>query len=84
MKYKILVEGGFTGIPKTYEGELDLNAEESSLLFALMMEPEEQNEQLRDGYRYDVSLSDSDVALRASFNDSSLPQAIREILARLD
>jgi len=84
MKYKILVEGGFTGIPKIFEGELDLNAEESSRLFALMMEPEEQNEQLRDGYRYNVSLSDSDVALSAIFNDNNLPQAIRGILARLD
>lgn len=83
MKYKISVEGGFTNIPKTYEGELSLSPEESSLLFALMMKPNEQKEALRDGLTYAVSLSDSDKVLEANFDDSNLPEAIRKILVRL-
>jgi len=82
MRYEILVEGGFTGIPKKYEGEVTLNSKEKTELFDLMMDSAPSNKKLRDGLKYKVTLIDSDKTLEATFGDANLPKAIRDVLNR--
>ena len=81
MKYEILVEGGFTGIPKKYEGEIDLPSEEINTLINLMKGATKVNENLRDGKIYNVEIGYTNNVFRAVFSDKNIPAAIRKIVA---
>ncbi|MGI9550107.1 MAG: protealysin inhibitor emfourin [Aurantibacter sp.] len=82
MNYEILVEGGFTGIPKKYEGDMALTEERLLELLKLMNASKPSNSNLRDGFLYRVTLFDNDKSIEAQFEEDNLPEAIREILMR--
>lgn len=82
MKYHIEIEGGFAGISKTLEGELDLSPDEKSALLRSMEKHDKRNEKLRDAFGYTVSLIDGERQVTANFDDTNLPKAIRNILTR--
>lgn len=82
MIYKIQVEGGFTAIPREYEGEIAMSSMEKTELFDLMRNQPKPNLDLRDGYSYIITLIDGDDRLNARFDESTLPQAIRKMMGR--
>ncbi|SHI87398.1 protealysin inhibitor emfourin [Pseudozobellia thermophila] len=83
MKYKIEITGGFTGIPKSYEGELPLKGAEKKELLRTLRSPSVGNEALRDGQHYSLSFEDGDKTYAAAFAEHSLPRELRELIDRL-
>ncbi len=80
MKYEILVEGGFTGFSKKYEGEIGLGNEDFMALFKAMNESSPQNVNLCDGLIYRVTLFDNEKSIEARFDEKNLPHSIRQML----
>ena len=80
MKYRVLIEGGFTGIPREYEGELALNEKERLILLKSLDNVPMPNEQLRDALCYQLKLIDQDMVYQAQFDDSNLPMEIRKFI----
>ena len=80
MRYEILAEGGFIGIPKKYEGELDLSEKDLSALLESMSLINPINVNLRDGIIYNITLYDNEKSIEAQFDEDTLPQKIRAIL----
>ncbi len=84
MKYEILIEGGFIGIPKEYKGEIDVKDETKDVLlnvFNRNLIPE--NENLRDGLQYHLKLVDGSKEHRARFDETNLPLPIRQFIATI-
>ncbi|MBU2973037.1 protealysin inhibitor emfourin [Zobellia sp. B3R18] len=80
MKYHINIEGGFTGISRQFEGEIDLDkAKEEEMLNALA-EKQEINSQIRDGFTYTVKLMDNNGVYESQFNESNLPSSLRTFI----
>ena len=79
MKYEILVEGGFTGIPRKYEGDLDLDQEGISRLLELMNASSPPSTEIRDGLTYHVTLFDNEKSIEALFDENALPKEIRAL-----
>ncbi|HET8735537.1 MAG TPA: hypothetical protein VFM69_02955 [Pricia sp.] len=81
MKYEILIEGGFTGIPKEYEGEIELREDTKQSLFeALEREKKPENTALRDGLQYRLKLSDSENVHQARYDEKNLPLRLRQFI----
>lgn len=84
MKYSVTIEGGFTGIPKEYEGIVDLEGEEEKeLLSYLETAPPARNESLRDGRLYRIKLTTESRDCLAVFDDSNLPVELRSFIDKL-
>lgn len=83
MKYKIEITGGFTGIPKSYEGELPLEGAEKKVLLQTLGHSSVENEQLRDGQQYHISFDDGDRVYAAAFAEHSLPPELRTLIDNL-
>lgn len=84
MKYTITIEGGFTGIPKEYEGILELEGKkEKQLLSYLEDTPTGLNESLRDGRVYRIKLTTASGDCEAVFDDSNLPGELRRFIDKI-
>ncbi|HEA20862.1 hypothetical protein LCGC14_1428970 [marine sediment metagenome] len=82
MKYEILIEGGFTAIPREYEGAIEMQKETKRMLFNLFekkLPPENQN--LRDTLQYHLKLIDGNEEYNACFDETNLPLPIRQFIA---
>ncbi|WP_273566809.1 hypothetical protein [Maribacter halichondriae] len=80
MKYEIHVEGGFTGIPKKYEGNIDISEKDTSRLLDLMNNPNPLDNDIRDGFLYHVTLFDTEKTIEAQFDEKTLPPIIRQLM----
>lgn len=80
MNYKIKTEGGFTGIPQIFEGEMVLSSEETAKLLSLMKQSFKANENLRDGMTYVVEIRYAGEVCTAVFNDNNIPALIRKMM----
>ena len=81
MKYEILIEGGFTGIPKKYQGDIELGEEDKQDLWHAFIRNEQvHNPNLRDGRTYQITLVEGDKVQRASFGETDLPLSIRQFI----
>lgn len=84
MKYKVTIEGGFTGIPKKYLGHVELsNDEKSELVTAMKSTLSSNNVNIRDGLQYEVTLGKGTSKVKAHFNETNLPLTIREFINRI-
>ncbi len=84
MKYEILIEGGFTGIPKEYKGDIHLQDKTKEDLFeAFDSEPAPENTALRDGLQYHLKLIDGKVEHEARYDEQNLPLPIRQFIASI-
>jgi len=81
MKYEILVEGGFTGIPKKYEGNIDMPEENVSQLLDVMNNPNLLDTAIKDGFLYQVTLFDNEKTIETQFDEKTLPLMIRQLMA---
>jgi len=81
MRYEILVEGGFTGIPRKFEGKLNLDRKEISVLLESMNAAKPININLRDGHLYNVTLFDNEKTVEAQFEEKTLPGVIRRLVS---
>lgn len=84
MKYEILVEGGFTGIPKEYRGDIDVQDKAKKALlevFDRKLTPE--NTVLRDGLQYHLKLIEGEKEHNARFDETNLPLPIRQFIATI-
>ncbi|GGW21741.1 hypothetical protein [Arenibacter certesii] len=78
MKYEINIEGGFTGIPKTYKGEQSLNNEEKTkLLLSLQKTFADENTKTRDGFNYKLKLTDHEIVYNFEFDEFNIPKEVR-------
>jgi hypothetical protein len=81
MNYEIVIEGGFTGIPKEYKGDIDLREETKENLFkALDRKLPPENTALRDGLQYHLTLIDGDQEQDARFDEQNLPLPVRQFI----
>jgi len=84
MKYEILIEGGFTGIPKEYKGDIEIHDESKKVLLELFDRTQDpENENLRDALHYHLKLIDGDEEHMALFNETNLPLPIRQFIATI-
>lgn len=84
MKYEILIEGGFTGIPKEFKGDIDVQKKTKETLFEAFegtLTPE--NTALRDGLQYHLKLIDGEEEHEAHYDESNLPLPIRQFIATI-
>lgn len=82
MKYEILIEGGFTGIPKEYKGDIDIKDKaKKALLEVFDRKMTTENTDLRDGLQYHLKLIDGEIEHDARFDEKSLPLPIRQFIA---
>ncbi|MDO6517875.1 protealysin inhibitor emfourin [Zobellia uliginosa] len=80
MKYQINIEGGFTGIPKQFEGELKLDKEAEKDMLEAVSVKREDHSHLRDGFTYTVKFSDGKEVYESQFNESNLPENLRRFI----
>ncbi len=84
MKYEILIEGGFTGIPKVYKGDIELQDKtKESLVEAFDLKQTPENKALRDGLQYHLKLIDGEEEHDARFDETNLPLPIRQFIATI-
>ncbi len=84
MKYHIVIEGGFTGIPRIIEGELPLESSETSSLLGLLEEPTAPiTNTWPDAYQFYVSFVEGEEKREARYSEANLPVAIREFIDRV-
>lgn len=84
MKYKVNIEGGFTGLLREYEGEINLGPkDEVALLEAMKSVPTERNQRLRDGLLYQIRLEDGDIVYHGDFYGPNLPNSVRDFMGKI-
>lgn len=84
MKYEILIEGGFTGIPRELKGDIEVKEDAKNVLLALFdRTPVPENENLRDALQYHLKLIDGNKEHSARFDESNLPLPIRQFIATI-
>lgn len=84
MKYKIIVEGGFAGISREYEGEVELTPEETKSILEGMNEGGGfQNQDIRDGFSYVIKIENDNEVLRRKFEEGNMPRSIRNFMDRV-
>ncbi|SDE32005.1 hypothetical protein SAMN05421636_104344 [Pricia antarctica] len=84
MKYEILIEGGFTGIPKEYKGDIHLKDKTKESLFeAFEGKQKSVNTALRDGFQYHLKLIDGEEEHEARYDEKNLPLPIRQFIATI-
>ncbi|NNF19927.1 MAG: hypothetical protein HKN61_09110 [Flavobacteriaceae bacterium] len=84
MKYKVIVDGGFTGIRRTYEGDVKLKGEELQSLIAALRESHLPTKPpLNDGEQYSWFLEDDDNTIEAIFDEQNHPPALRKFLDQI-
>ncbi|QLG46915.1 protealysin inhibitor emfourin [Costertonia aggregata] len=86
MNYTIQIEGGFTGIPQFYEGELELTENERSQLLDIFKK--EKNDQsdasmLRDGLQYHIKFIEGDMDMEYRFSEKNLPDNLRILIDKI-
>lgn len=80
MKYKIEISGGFTGIPKFYEGERHLNEIQKEKLLDLLKTSDSKNSPIRDGQKYSFLFTEGQDIYAAEFGENNLPSELRQIM----
>lgn len=84
MKYEILIEGGFTGIPKVYKGDIEVQDKTREVLLELFdRKLTSQNETLRDGLQYHLKLIEGEEEYSARFDETNLPLPFRQFIATI-
>lgn len=81
MKYTIREEGGFLGFPRDYTGEIQItNDEAQQLISAMQAGGETSKSEIRDALHYIIEIEHRGELFGASFEEQSLPGALREFL----
>lgn len=83
MKFELQVHGGFTGLSRNYSGELDLSAEEVSMLNELTMPDSKNDTGYRDQESYRITLKDETDTIRLHFTERELTPLLRELLRKM-
>ncbi|MDC6351510.1 hypothetical protein PP178_08080 [Zeaxanthinibacter sp. PT1] len=84
MKYKVIVDGGFTGIRRTYEGDVSLDEEERKILLSALRESHLPTKPpLNDGEQYSWFLENDDDIIEAIFDEQNHPPALRKFLEQI-
>ena len=84
MKYEILIEGGFTAIPREYEGDIEIGKETKQVLFNLFEKKlPVENQNVRDTLQYHLKLIDGNEEHTARFDETNLPLPIRQFIASI-
>jgi len=83
MKYKVIVEGGFTGISREYHGELLLTPTETASILEAMNEDVAKNRQIRDGLDYVVELENDTKVYHRKFEENNIPLSIRKFIDKV-
>ncbi len=83
MKYKIIIEGGFTGISRKYEGDMAVSELKAKSLFSALHTDDKTRSNIADGQTYDISLDDNHKKYQAVFNEKNVPDEIRELIAQV-
>lgn len=84
MKYKVNIEGGFTGLLREYAGEITLEPTgEKALVEAMESKSAKRNQKLRDGLLYRITLEDGANVYQADFYGPYLPNSIRDFIDKI-
>lgn len=84
MRYRIEISGGFSGIPKIYEGSADIEKEQLEKIIPYLGDNnKESNPNLRDGQQYSFQIEEGTQKHSAIFTEISLPTELRQLLEQL-
>lgn len=83
MKFELEVHGGFTGLRRTYSGELDLSAAELNLLNELSVSNPEEDSGFRDQESYNIILKGEPEPIRFHLTERQLTPVLRELLRKM-
>lgn len=82
MKYKVVIEGGFTGISRKYEGEISVSDLDTHKLIDALHSGDHSRLNIPDGQAYHVFLEENTQKYQAVFNEKSMPEEIRKLVAK--
>ncbi len=81
MKYKIRIDGGFTGFPREYEGDIKLEARKAEeLLLALDTSSRKVEGEWPDALHYTIEVQQDAIIRKAVFSEPGVPVVLREFL----
>lgn len=81
MKYKVSIEGGFSGIPRLYQGELSWRGEDArALLGALDKAGTMGHKNWPDMQEYHIEITEGDETCQARIPESNLPRIVRKFI----
>ena len=82
MKYKIIIEGGFSGISRKYEGEIEVSGSETQKLLSALNTKYTSRFNIPDGQTYHILLEEDTKKHQAVFNEKNVPEEIRKLIAK--
>ncbi|WP_411030773.1 hypothetical protein [Spongiimicrobium sp. 3-5] len=80
MKYEILIEGGFTGIPTVYKGEIAMDENLEKRLLKVLEAQTNTSHDIKDGHLYHIKLFWQEHTYSAVFDEHNLPEIVREFI----
>ncbi len=83
MKYSIFINGGFVGIPKEYEGNMQLEVDVKKELIQAMKKEAPLSDEIRDGFTYHIKLQDEAEEYKAIFDDTNLPEPVLKLIQKI-
>ena len=84
MKYEIEIEGGFSNIPKKFEGEIELDKNSQKELIRLFEVSNENESTIPDGFSYHfLMIDDKNKMYKARFNEKNLPENLRSFVQKI-
>ncbi|WP_117879854.1 protealysin inhibitor emfourin [Aureibaculum luteum] len=86
MFYNIHISGGFANIQREYEGKLDIDIQQKENLKKVLNNPNlvNENKNLTDAFVYDVKLNIDGKIYGATFNESTIPQEIVNLVDEIE
>jgi hydroxymethylpyrimidine pyrophosphatase-like HAD family hydrolase len=83
MKYSIFINGGFVGIPREYEGTMQLDEDVRKELIQALNQKEPLSNEIRDGFTYHIKIEDEEQEYKAVFDDKNLPEPVLKIIQKI-
>lgn len=83
MKYSIFITGGFVGIPKEYEGSMQLDVNLKNEVLQAMKKKVSLSEEIRDGFTYHIKLKDGNQEYKANFDEKNLPESLLKLIKKI-
>ncbi|WP_289644633.1 protealysin inhibitor emfourin [Maribacter aestuarii] len=83
MKYSIFINGGFVGIPREYEGTVQLDEEFSKELIQALKKKVPLSNEIRDGFTYHIKIEDEEQEYKAVFDDKNLPEPVLKMIRKI-
>ncbi len=84
MKYELTISGGFSGLSRSYKGELPLSEKNTLEIIELLQHHEDRpSEKGRDVEVYHIRIHHRGNALEWKIGEENLPEPLRDLLVQM-